>query len=285
MDFLFTEIFWGLDKDKHQIICLWNVIRKDGRNPRIKNTFKKNENWKIHSNFIYWKAGTSNWEIQWSRFVEKETDIIKAGQISLEKIKLQEKSWYFQNWLWIPLLVGQTIVKEEWIIYNTELTEFDYFQIWIDPAFSKKTNSDAFGIVVTWHKKIKNDIYKKAVFCKKLEWAKKDTGTAINIIKSLYNKYNAKIINIEWNGGGDIFGELLKKENLAVNIIKASKDKVTRLKEHEGDLMRGLIYFSNEVEELVSELLEFTGEEGWEDNLVDAFVYSLVSKNREFFTL
>jgi len=54
----------------------------------------------------------------------------------------------------------------------------------------------------------------------------------------------------------------LKKENLAVNIIKASKDKVTRLKEHEGDLMRGLIYFSNEVEELVSELLEFTGEEG-----------------------
>jgi len=74
-----------------------------------------------------------------------------------------------QNWLGIPLIVGQTIVKEEWIIYNTELTEFDYYVMGVDPAFSTKTNSDAFGIVITGYKKIKGDTYKKAVFCKKLE--------------------------------------------------------------------------------------------------------------------
>jgi len=70
------------------------------------------------------------------------------------------------------------------------------------------------------------------------------------------------VINVEGNNGGDIFGNLLKKERLAVEIVRATRDKVSRLKEREGDLMRGLIYFAPETEELVNELLEFTGADG-----------------------
>jgi hypothetical protein len=48
---------------------------------------------------------------------------------------------------------------------------------------------------------------------------------------------------IESNNGGQILGEQLKEYHLAVDIVSASKDKVTRLKEHEFDLQAGNIFF------------------------------------------
>lgn len=282
MDFLQTEVFGGMSKDKSQTVCLWNVIRKDGRNPRIKKLFKNNKRWGVYSNFIYWKAGKKKGDIHWDRFIENESKRKNALQISLEKMKEDEGSGFMQNWLWIPLLVWQTFVKEEWIIYNDELNKFDFILIGIDPAFSKKTGSDAFGIVVSGFKRIKGERYKKAIFCKKLKWEKKDTWVAINIIKSLYVKYKARRVIVEWNNGGEVFGWLLKNHKIAVDIIHATKDKVTRLKEHEGDLMRWFIYFSPDVSDLVDQLLAFTWEDWEEDDLVDAFVWSIKWKPRNF---
>lgn len=63
---------------------------------------------------------------------------------------------------------------------------------------------------------------------------------------------------------------------MAVDIVSANKDKVTRLKEHELAIQNGEIFFVNGgTEGLISQLLDFTGEEGNRDDLVDAFVYSL----------
>ena len=290
MDHLYTEVLWGLEEKKYQVIWLWNVIRKDWRNPRGKENFKNNDEWKIYSNFIYWKAWVTSGDIQWGRYVETEKEAIEKNKdsniefLSLEKIKKKLKSWFNQNYLGIALVKGQSVIKDERIIYNTELTEFDFFQIGLDPAFSKKTWTDPFWIVVTWFKKIKDTMYKKPVFCKKLEWEKKDTLTAINIIKSLYVKYNAKMIVIEWNNWWQQFWDLLKGEWLAVDIVTSSKDKITYVMEHEGDLMRWLIYFSPDVSELVDQLLEFTGEDWEEDDLVDWFIRSLKYTEKEFYT-
>ena len=45
----------------------------------------------------------------------------------------------------------------------------------------------------------------------------------------------------------------MKQENLSVEIVRASKDKLTRLKVHTGDFMRGLIYFYPTVSDLLNE--------------------------------
>jgi hypothetical protein len=48
-------------------------------------------------------------------------------------------------------------------------------------------------------------------------------------------------------------------------------------------LQNGHIYFvEGETEGLISELLDFTWEDGKQDNLVDAFVYSLYKKKFSF---
>jgi len=289
MDFIKSEVFGWMDTTQWQVIWLWNIIRQDWRNPRIKQEQLKNNNWKIFSNFIYWIAWITSWKIHWERYVETEKEAKELNKwkdndlvVSLEYIKQEQKSWYNQNYLWIPIVAWQNIIKEDWIQFNTELQNFDYYQMWLDPAFSTKTWTDAFWIVVIWFKKIKDTLYKKAVFCKKLEEEKKDTLTAINIIKSLYHKYNISMINIEWNNWWSTFANLLKNEWLAVEVINSSKDKITRLKENEWDLMRWLIYFDPDVDELVTELLEFTWEDGWDDNLVDAFVHWLKTTKKEF---
>ena len=49
--------------------------------------------------------------------------------------------------------VGDTIITYEMIKYQ-EANDFDYIRIGCDPAFSTKTASDAFGVVVTGHKEV-----------------------------------------------------------------------------------------------------------------------------------
>jgi len=291
MNFIHGEVLGSLAPDC-QIIWSWNVIRKDGRNPRQKKAVKKNKYWKIFSNFLYGEAWIASWNIQWERYVETEKEarqlnkniLNKKNQhLSIEKIKELLQHDYASNFLWIPLLKWQTAVKEEWIQYTQEKVEFDYTQIGIDPAFSLKTWSDAIWIVVTGYKRIKEVWYKYVILCKKLEWEKKDEDIAEKIIHSLYNKYNCKRVVVEKNNGWELFGRLLQKKWMAVEVPSATKDKLTRFKEHEGMLMRWEVLFTPEAEELVDELLEFTGEDGWEDNLVDAFVWSLKEYNNKGF--
>jgi len=302
MDFLNWEVIWWLDKTCWQIIWLWNVIRKDWRNVRKKQEAVNNPNWIVYSNFIYWPAWTKSWTILWNRYVEtdKEAEEINkdniwtSNVISLDAIRREEKSNFDQNILWIPLIRGQTIVRDEWINYTQEQIDFDFVQIWIDPAFSLKTWSDAIGIAVTGFKTINNITYRYWLYCKKLEWSQKDEDIAEKIITSLYIKYNAIRVLIEKNNGWELFARVLQKKRfknkdweeiwMAIEVVNATKDKLTRFKEYEWELMRWQILFYPDCSDWVNELLDFTGDEWWVDNLVDAWVWSWKEyEHKEFY--
>ena len=95
------------------------------------------------------------------------------------------------------------------------------------------------------------------------------------IFDQLYRQYGVSMIKVESNNGGAIFARALQKRHLAVEVVSATKDKLTRLKEYEGDFMREEIFFlEGETEDLINQLINFTGEDGNEDDLVDAMVWS-----------
>ena len=299
MFFLQNEVFGGL-VHWAQIIYLGNVVRMDWRGVRIREQYKENPKWCQFSNFIYGPAGTRSGKIQRSRYVETIAESKKLNQgvsvdewvIALETLRTDLKSGFNQNYLGIPEMGAQKFVKAEWImrqkISSESLPKFDFIQIGIDPAFSKNTASDAIGIVVTGHYTAKyedwtNKKLKYVLRSKALEWEDKSQKNFVATVQNLYEEYWASRVVIESNNGGQILGEQLKEHHLAVDIVSASKDKVTRLKEHEFDLQAGNIFFvSWTTEGLISQLLSFTWEPWGEDDIVDAFVYSLFSKKFQF---
>lgn len=284
--FLQQEVFGGLDAQS-RIVCLWNVVRQDGRNVRIRNEYQNNPKWICFSNFIYWKAGEESGTPLWSRYVNTDQEAMKinanisdkdAQVVSLQTKKAQEWSGYLQNWIGIPMTIGQTVIELKRCkkVDKAELPkQFDYIQIWGDPAFSTKTSADSFGIVVTGHLISGETHYKYVLEAIKLEGEEKLQENVETIFEQLYHKYGASMIKVESNNGWVIFARALQKRHLAVEVVSATKDKLTRLKEYEGDFMREYIYFlTGKTEELINQLINFTGEDGGEDDLVDAMVWS-----------
>lgn len=284
--FLLQEVFWWLDAQS-RIVCLGNVVRTDGRNVRIKNEFLRNAKRTIFSNFIYGEAGTETGTPQRSRYVNTDAEASQinatinnkdAWVVSLQNKKAQEWSWFLQNWIGIPMSVGQTLIelKRCQKIKQEDLPErFDYIQIGCDPAFSTKTSSDGFGIVVSGHIIVGDKHYKYVLEAIKLEGDQKLQENVEAIIEQLYHKYQVSRIKVENNNGWSIFARALQKRHLAVEVVSATKDKLTRLKEYEGDFMRELIYFvAGKTEELINQLINFTWEDGNEDDMVDAMVWS-----------
>lgn len=299
MFFLQNEVFGGL-VHWAQIIYLGNVVRIDGRWVRIREQYKNNLKRRQFSNFIYGPAGTRSGKIQRSRYVETIAEAEQLNQgvpidewvIALETLRTDLQSWFAQNYLGIPEMWAQKFVKTERIMRQKisleSLPKFDFIQIGIDPAFSKNTASDAIGIVVTGHYTAKYEDWtskrmKYILRSKALEWEDKAQKNFVATVQNLYEEYWASRVVIESNNGGQILGEQLKEHHLAVDIVSASKDKVTRLKEHEFDLQAGNIFFvSGATEGLIAQLLSFTWEPWGSDDLVDAFVYSLFSKKFQF---
>lgn len=286
ISFLNQEVFGGLDANA-QIVISGNVIRTDWRNPRLKSMFSKNKRWKVFSNFIFWKAGKETGTPVRSRFVLTDEDAKKINQsilnkdshvISLETKKANEMSWFLQNWIWSPMTKWQTVIELNQCKKVSKAglpPTFDYIQIWWDPAFSLKTATDCFWLVVTWHKIIDGTHFKYVLKSIKLSWEEKDQDNVDNTFRQVYHEYKASRIKIESNNWWIVFGRGLQKLGLAVDIVNATRDKLTRLKEFEWDFQRGQIFFLEwETEELVNQLIEFTGEDWNEDDLVDAMVWS-----------
>lgn len=92
-------------------------------------------------------------------------------------------------------------------------------------------------------------------------------------INQLYKTFNASNVRIENNNGGEIIGRQLKDDKMAVTILSATKDKVTRLREKESDFTNGHIFFLPGTEELQERITKFPNVK--KDDIVDAFVYSL----------
>lgn len=298
-DFLFLqqEVFGGLDA-QHRIVCLGNVVRPDGRNVRIRNEYLNNKRRKCFSNFIYWEAGKESGTPLWSRYVNTDQEATKtnasiankdARVVSLQTKRAQEWSGFLQNWLGIPMTVGQTVIDLKWCkkIKKSDLpTSFDYIQIGGDPAFSIKNSTDCFGIVVTGHALRGEVQYKYVLRSIKLQWEEKLQENVEAVFEQLYHEFWASMIKVENNNGGAVFARALQKRHLAVEIVSATKDKLTRLKEYESDFMRGEVFFLEwETEELVNQLIDFTGEDGNEDDLVDAMVWSFDGWSSWWFVL
>ena len=296
--FLEDEVFGWL-ADYCQIRILWNVIREDWLNPRLKKNFTGNPKWEIFSQWIYDK----DWNITWERFVEtdeeaneKNKDIVdpKKRYISLEwkRRDLKDIS-YNQNFLWIPYKVWDRLIKEQYIRrYDTNIA-FDYMEIGIDPAFSEKTQSDEFSITVTGFKKAENNIHKYVEKNVSIIWEQKTNENICKIVSNLWIYYKDKWlrnVKVEWNNGWEVFAKMFRNPNLmqgqSVNttVITSTKDKFSRAKEFEWDFERWEIHFRMwDTEELVDQLLDFTGEPTKKDDRVDSFINSLIDAWSNFY--
>jgi len=54
-------------------------------------------------------------------------------------------------------------------------------------------------------------------------------------VRKIYDQYGVATIYVESNNGGEIIYRMLKRAGMSCVLVKAIKDKVTRLREYEGD--------------------------------------------------
>lgn len=284
--FLKDEVFWWLAWYA-QIRILWNVIREDWLNPRLREEFRNNKDWIVKSQWIYDKE----WNITRDRFVEtdeeaqeynKKVKELWAMKISLEKKKreLWEIS-FSQNFLGIPYANGQSIIRRADLRYfDYKNDKYDYITIGIDPAFSEKTLSDDIGITVTGFQ----GSFMFVIESFGLSWEQKLEDNVDMVISNLYKLYNVNMINIESNNWGMIIWRRLRNKGMAVNIMNSTKDKVTRLSEYQWEFQRWNVRFNKEKTNIaVDQLLSFPNSK--KDDIVDSIVFSLTrKKEKSFFT-
>ena len=265
------EVIGGLSKNA-KIILLGNTIKEDGVVPRLEREHKDDPDWRIYSQPVYNSDGSLAWP---ERFCETDEEAKESGKISLEsKKRLQGSTAFAQNFLLQPAMDGDTVIRRQFIKYGTT-DEPERIVIGVDPAFSTKTFSDAFAIVVTAHKG--NQKYVRA--CYALQGMEKEYEKATEFIANLYLAAGADLVNFESVAFQTILAKLLKQKGIAVREIKPHTDKVTRLMEKQADFERGDVFFDPEgdgINDLISELLSFPN--GMHDDRVDALVYSFEKK-------
>lgn len=253
---ILTETIGAMDATKRQVCLLGNVITEDGVVPRFIARYKWKKKWRIREQALF----DENWECVWKDVFTPEV---------IEQLRIDEGSGFDANYLLIPYVNGQTIIPRSLIKTTQTYPRESKVTIGIDPAFSLKTASDALAIVVTWH----HWWNKYILACYELEGNQKQENIYRPFIKQVYKAFNASLIRIEANNGGELIWRQLKADELAVDIITATKDKITRLKEKEGDFTQGKVLFLPWTETLQERLWRFPNVK--KDDIVDAMVYSL----------
>lgn len=255
------ETLGAMSKERSRVIFLGNIIGEDGVVPRWQEERKNDENWKIYHQPIY----DENGNIVWNYFTEEK----------LEKLKSDGDIAFSQNYLLIPYVWGETIIKREHIHWTTEIPKLTAVTIGIDPASSTRTFSDSFVMVACGH------LWMRKIILETIELKGQDKGTEnmLASLRILYNKWNASCVNIEFVSLQREFCEylynLLRNNNFAVRKIVPTKDKVARLSEHEWEFSRWDIQFLENIgnKNLVSQLLKFPNVD--HDDMVDAMVYAM----------
>lgn len=286
--FLEDEVFGWL-ADYCQVRVLWNVIRDDWLNPRIKAKYLWNHKWSIQSQAIY----NEDWNIAWERYVETDIEAEEYNRLisdaKKQKISLESKRrdlWeisYNQNYLLKAFKEWDKLIKDEYIRLYEEDIPFDYIEVGIDPAFSEKTKSDAFSITITGFKQLNSTLYKFVEEEISLIWQQKNNENICKTVLNVYLQYKPRNIKIEKNNWWEIFAKMFMDNklmwwyNLPITSMSAVKDKWTRLKEFEWCFQRWEISFRvSKTKKLVEELKSFTGENWNKDDSVDSMVYSFI---------
>lgn len=297
--FLKWEVLGGLSAHAQRII-LGNTINEDGLMPRLEKDYCET--------FDRYRVPTINYK-EWSTIVKWEVRRHNIGQCNRDRFvetkeeakakndKFQESTWlamkpfvslellkedlgtisFWQNHLLQPYVDGTTIVKDYMIkrVESMRPRENTYTStLWIDPAFSEKTNTDAIGLTITRKRYIGRDYVKYVIYSCELRWVEKALDTIKKKVRHLYDMYGFDNIVIESNNWWELIGKELRKEKYAVEIVTSTKDKLLRLREYETDFERWLVYFQDgdNTKSLVDQLLLFPNVEN--DDLVDSMVFS-----------
>ena len=147
-EFLLNEVLWWTTSAT-QMIFLWNTIYEDWLVPRFREHIKNDKNWLSIRIPIY-----DNDKIVWNRFVATDEEALKLNvwikesnkkytSLETEKRRLWTIS-FNQNYMLIPYVLGQHIITRDMIQYdeNCRNYQFDFIQIWVDPAVSEKEWSE-----------------------------------------------------------------------------------------------------------------------------------------------
>lgn len=285
-EFLLNEVLWWTT-NATQMIFLWNTIYEDWLVPRFREHIKNDKNWITIRIPIY----DENNHIVRSRFVETDKEAEKLNEwirdsnrkyTSLESERRRLWSISFnQNYMLIPYVIWQHIISRDMIQYdeNCRWYEFDFIQIWVDPAVSEKEWSDEYAINITWFKwdKIFN---LESIW---LNWKEKDIGASANVVLQNYQRYNARKVIVETVAYQQVLKNVFKRLWMAVQEYRTIKDKTTRLLEKQVLFEDKKVYFApwywNDT--LIEQLLTFPN---WEhDDRIDAMLLAMQTQNKSFF--
>lgn len=142
----------------------------------------------------------------------------------------------------------------------------------VDPAISKAETADKTGIVggYCWMTPA-GEIQKiRITYAMAKRMTLIETANELNSLDSLMQPQQIGVENVAYQQG---LVEVLQKYNLPAKPIKADGDKVRRFNRVSPYFEQGLIEIDPKLSELINQLLNFTGADGAEDDLVDACVY------------
>lgn len=264
------EVLGGLDANA-RIIFLGNVIKKDGVVPRFENDYRNDPSWRIRRVAVE-ERGELTWPARFVRTDAEKEALGESGRtvVSLEaKRRLMGEHSFNANMLLLPYSGENSIIKRHHIRYGTTDDRTDV-RIGADPSISQKTHSDPFGVVVTAHVGARKYVLEAV----ELTGAEKDPFKACEVIRSLYLKYQARIVNLETVAFQAVIASILQQKGVAVAQITPNRDKVSRLMEKTPDFENGNVFFApgKATDALVEQLLSFP--EVLHDDLTDALVYS-----------
>ena len=284
-EFILNEVLGGAT-GATQLIFLGNTIYEDWLVPRFEEHIKGDQNRETIILPIYDDKG----EIVRDRFVETDEeaeelnkDITDSNKkytsLETERRRLGTIS-FSQNYLLQPYVLGQHIITRDMIQYDTDCInyKFDKIKIGVDPAVSEKEGTDRYAITVTGYLGDRKYVLQNIG----LEGEEKNIKRSSQVVYNLYHRRNATRVAVETVAYQLVLKTIFKDLGLAVEEIKTTKDKTTRLLEKQILFEDKKIYFyPADTKELVEELLAFPN---WEhDDRVDSFLFSITESNKSFF--
>lgn len=274
VDFILWEVSWWTSSFCQKVF-LWNIVGEDTRVTRLKKHYADSPDMKV-----YWLPIRIKWKITWDRFVSTDKEAEEKNKILIEEMKkdwepidesklyisLQHKrrdQWsinFNQNFNLIAYKKWQRIIKDSDIKHYYTLPNNYVITFWVDPAFSLKTWTDGIWLTVTAQETYNDEIHKYVIEIREFMDEEKDENNFCAVTKDLYVMYNCKMIYIETNNGWSILARMLRKRWMAVTEITSDKDKITRLREYQGEFERWLIRFNpdeSKVSKWIQQLKDF----------------------------
>jgi phage terminase large subunit-like protein len=182
--------------------------------------------------------------------------------------------------LWTRQNISDALLKgRDFDSQDNAYKKLDRVIVAIDPAVTSNEDSDETGIIVAGI--VKGDDVKEDEFYiledlsgiySPAQWAE----VAINA----YDKWEADKIIGECNNGGDLIERNISatRKNIPVDLVRASRGKITRAEPISTLYVRGNVGHVNPFPKLEDQLCEFTGKSGSKSpDRYDALVWALTS--------